>query len=213
MDTPLRTRPTPGPVAALEPRQRTAVLGSLTIPGRPAEVSAARAFITRIMAATGKDRTVDSDAATLLTSELVTNAIQHTASGADDGAVTVVVIDVRDGVLVEVIDDGSAEMPVVKSDLLATDGHGLYLVQQLSAQWGYLRDPGGTTVWFHLAANPVLLPPGDCVISGYLGRLRYLRAAGRPVFLPRFSRSRMVSLTGVPAKPKSSRRRRSMNRR
>jgi anti-sigma regulatory factor (Ser/Thr protein kinase) len=154
MDTPLRTRPTPGPVAALEARQRTAVLGSLTIPGRPAEVSAARAFITRIMAATGKDRTVDSDAATLLTSELVTNAIQHTASGADGGAVTVVVIDVRDGVLVEVIDDGSAEMPVVKCDLLATDGHGLYLVQQLSAQWGYLRDPGGTTVWFHLVLSP-----------------------------------------------------------
>jgi hypothetical protein len=153
------------------------------------------------MAATGKGRIVDSDAATLLTSELVTNAIQHTASGADGGAVTVVVIDVPDGVLVEVIDDGSPEMPVVKGDLLATDGHGLFLVQQLSAHWGYLHDPGGTTVWFHLAADPVLLPAG------------YLRAAGRPVFFPRFSRSRMVSLTGVPAKPKSSRRRRSTNRR
>jgi anti-sigma regulatory factor (Ser/Thr protein kinase) len=154
MDTPLRTRPTPGPIAALGARQRTAVLGSLTIPGRPAEVSVARAFITRTMAATGKRRTVDSDAATLLTSELVTNAILHTASGADGGTVTVVVIDVPDGVLVEVIDDGSADMPVVRSDLLATDGHGLYLVQQLTAQWGYLRDPAGTTVWFHLAADP-----------------------------------------------------------
>jgi anti-sigma regulatory factor (Ser/Thr protein kinase) len=154
MDTPLRTRPTPGPIAALEARQRTAVLGSLTIPGRPEEVSAARAFIARTMAATGKGRTVDSDAATLMTSELVTNAIQHTASGADGGTVTVVVIDVPDGVLVEVIDDGSDDMPVVRSDLLATDGHGLYLVQQLTAQWGYLRDPDGTTVWFHLAADP-----------------------------------------------------------
>jgi anti-sigma regulatory factor (Ser/Thr protein kinase) len=154
MDTPLRTRPTPGPIAALEARQRTAVLGSLTIPGRPAEVSAARAFVTRTMTATGKARTIDSDAATLLTSELVTNAIQHTASGADDGTVTIVVIDLPDGVLVEVIDDGSADMPVVKRDLLATDGHGLYLVQQLTAQWGYLREPAGTTVWFHLAADP-----------------------------------------------------------
>jgi hypothetical protein len=42
---------------------------------------------------------------------------------------------------------------VVKGDLFAADGHGLYLVQQLAAQWGYLRDPAGTTVWFHL--------PGD----------------------------------------------------
>ena len=154
MDTPLRTRPTPGPVAAREPRQRTAVLGSLTIPGRPAEVSAARGFVTRTMAATGKGRTVDSDAATLLTSELVTNAIQHTASGADGGTVTIVVMDVADGVLIEVIDGGSADMPAVRCDLLATDGHGLYLVQQLSAQWGYLRDPASTTVWFHLAADP-----------------------------------------------------------
>ena len=157
MDTPLRTRPTHGQVTAQEPRQRAAVLGSLTIPGRPAEVSAARAFVTRTMAATGKGRTVDSDAATLLTSELVTNAIQHTASGADGGSVTIVVIDVPDGVLVEVIDEGSAGMPVVKSDLLATDGHGLYLVQQLTAQWGYLRDHVGTTVWFHLAAGQVPL--------------------------------------------------------
>lgn len=154
MDTPLRTRPARGLAAAGEPRQRTAVLGSLTIPGRPSEVSAARAFITRTMAATGKGRTVDSDAATLLTSELVTNAIQHTASGADGGTVTIVVIDLPDGVLVEVIDDGSADLPVVKCDLLATDGHGLYLVQQLTAQWGYLRDPSGTTVWFHLTADP-----------------------------------------------------------
>jgi anti-sigma regulatory factor (Ser/Thr protein kinase) len=164
MDTPLRTRPTPGPAAAPEPGRRAAVLGSLTIPGQPAEVSAARAFVTRTMAATGKGRTIDSDAATLLTSELVTNAILHTASGADGGTVTIVVMDVADGVLVEVIDDGSAGMPVVKSDLLATDGHGLYLVQQLTAQWGYLRDQASTTVWFHLAAGPAQLPalPAQC---------------------------------------------------
>ncbi|HEY0938236.1 MAG TPA: ATP-binding protein, partial [Trebonia sp.] len=96
----------------------------------------------------------DSDAATLLTSELVTNAILHTDSGAPGGTVTIVVVDVPDGVLVEVVDDGSGGTPVVKGDLLATDGHGLYLVQQLTAQWGYLRDPAGTTVWFHLAPAP-----------------------------------------------------------
>ena len=66
---------------------------------------------------------------------------------------TVVVIGVPDGVLIEVIDDGSPDTPIVKGDLFAPDGHGLYLVQQLAAQWGYLRDPTGTTVWFHLAAE------------------------------------------------------------
>jgi anti-sigma regulatory factor (Ser/Thr protein kinase) len=152
MDTPLKSRPGSRPIPTLEARHRAAVLGSLTVPGKAEEVSAARAFIARTLATTGKGRRVDSDAATLLTSELVTNAILHTTSGAADGAVTIVVVDVPDGVLIEVIDDGSAGTPLVKGDLFAADGHGLYLVQQLAAQWGYLRDQGGTTVWFHLAA-------------------------------------------------------------
>ena len=153
MDTPLKSRPALGSIPTLKARHRTAILGSLTIPGRAEEVSGARAFITRTLAATAKGRRVDSDAATLLTSELITNAILHTTSGAADGTVTIVVVDVPDGVLIEVIDDGSAGTPVVKGDLFAADGHGLYLVQELAAQWGYLRDPAGTTVWFHLAAH------------------------------------------------------------
>ena len=154
MDTPLKSRPAPGPPTTPEARQRAAVLGSVTIHGRAEEVSGARAFITRTLAATGKGQRVDSDAATLLTSELVTNAIVHTASGSPDGSVTVVVVDVTDGVLIEVIDDGSpAGAPVVRSHPMAQHGHGLYLVQQLAAQWGFLRNPGGTTVWFHLAGD------------------------------------------------------------
>jgi anti-sigma regulatory factor (Ser/Thr protein kinase) len=151
MDTPLKSCPAPGPAPTLEASQRAAILGSVTIHGRAEEVSGARAFVTRTLAATGKGQRVDSDAATLLTSELVTNAIMHTASGSPDGSVTVVVVDVPDGVLIEVTDDGSDGTPLVKGGLFTADGHGLYLVQQLAAQWGYLRDPAGTTVWFHLA--------------------------------------------------------------
>jgi anti-sigma regulatory factor (Ser/Thr protein kinase) len=127
---------------------RAAVLGSLTIPGRPDQVAVARAFVSRTLSA--HQVGADADAATLLTSEIVTNAVQHTKSGVDDGTVTIVVIRVPHGVLVEVIDDGSAGTPIVKGDLYAADGHGLFLVQHLAAQWGYLRDPAGTTVWFHL---------------------------------------------------------------
>jgi anti-sigma regulatory factor (Ser/Thr protein kinase) len=128
--------------------QRAAILGSVTIPGSPEQVSGTRAFIARTFAELPG---VDRDAATLLTSELVTNAIQHTDSGAPGGTVTVVVIGVRGGVLVEVSDDGSAGTPVVKGDLYAAHGHGLFLVQQLATAWGYLREGDGTTVWFHLA--------------------------------------------------------------
>jgi anti-sigma regulatory factor (Ser/Thr protein kinase) len=157
MDTPLKNRPAAGPISAPGPR-RTAIVGSLTVPGAPREVSGVRAFLARTLSAAGKGQAVDSDAATLLTSELVTNAILHTASGTDGGTVTVVVVDIPDGVLIEVIDDGSDGSPVVKGDLLAADGHGLFLVQQLAAQWGYLRDPAGTTVWFHLVAEPAEFP-------------------------------------------------------
>ena len=127
------------------------VLGSLTIPGRPEQVGLARAFVARTLRTNQVG--ADPDAATLLTSEIVTNAIQHTKSGVDGGTVTIVVIGVSRGILVEIIDDGSAGTPVVKGDLYAAEGHGLFLVQHLASQWGYLRDSSGTTVWFHLPAT------------------------------------------------------------
>jgi anti-sigma regulatory factor (Ser/Thr protein kinase) len=139
---------------------RATVLGSLTIPGRPEQVATARAFVSRTLSSHRVG--ADNDAATLLTSEIVTNAVQHTKSGVDGGTVTIVVIGVPHGVLVEIIDDGSAGTPIVKGDLYAAEGHGLFLVQHLAAQWGYLRDPAGTTVWFHLpAADQPQLEPAD----------------------------------------------------
>jgi len=134
---------------------RASILGSVTVSGEPEQVSRVRKFVAQTLAAAGQPG-IDSDAATLLTSELVTNAILHTDSGRPGGNVTVVIRGLPDGVLVEVVDDGSAGTPVVKEDALAGEGQGLYLVQQMAAQWGYLRDKGGTTVWFYLAA----LPPG-----------------------------------------------------
>jgi len=139
-------------------RQRAAILGSVTVPGSPEQVAGARSFIARTLAGVPG---VDCDAATLLTSELVTNAIQHTDSGAPGGTVTIVVIGVPGGVLVEVVDDGSAGTPTVKGDLFAAEGHGLFLVQALAAQWGYLRDPAGTTVWFHLTTADVPAETGE----------------------------------------------------
>jgi anti-sigma regulatory factor (Ser/Thr protein kinase) len=130
--------------------RRAAILGSLTIPGRPEHVAAARAFVARTLSANQVD--TDNDSAALLTSEIVTNAITHTKSGIAGGTVTIIVIGIPHGVLIEVVDDGSAGTPIVKGDLYASDGHGLYLVQHLAARWGYLSDPAGTTVWFDLVA-------------------------------------------------------------
>ncbi len=153
METPADNSRQPGTGAQWRPgaSPRAAVLGSLTIPGSPGLVREARAFVARTLSSSRLG--VDADAATLLTSEIVTNAIQHSRSGIDGGTVTVVVIQVPHGILIEVIDDGSVDTPIVKGDLYAAEGHGLYLVQHLAAQWGYLRDPASTTVWFQLPST------------------------------------------------------------
>jgi anti-sigma regulatory factor (Ser/Thr protein kinase) len=128
----------------------TVVLGSLTVPGRPEQVGQARSFVAKLagQSACGAGA---ADTAALLTSELVTNAMLHTNSGTADGTVTIVVVDVADGLMVEVIDDGAPDHgPEVQGDRYAAHGHGLFLVEQLAARWGYLRDVAGTTVWFQL---------------------------------------------------------------
>jgi anti-sigma regulatory factor (Ser/Thr protein kinase) len=124
-----------------------AVLGSLTIPGRPEHVREARAFISKSLG----ELHPSLDTAVLLTSELVTNAVTHSSSRCVGGIVTVIVMESAGGLRIEVIDQGSElSSPVVRGDVFASDGHGLFLVQTLADQWGYLRDDTGTTVWFWL---------------------------------------------------------------
>jgi anti-sigma regulatory factor (Ser/Thr protein kinase) len=123
------------------------VLASLTIPGRGEHVSEARSFVSK---AIGPENPA-ADTVVLLTSEIVTNAVLHSSSRCTGGTVTVLVIEIGGGVRVEVADNGSdLSTPVVKGDIYAADGHGLYLVQALADQWGYVRDETGTTVWFWL---------------------------------------------------------------
>lgn len=131
----------------------SAVLGSLTIPGRAEHVSEARAFVAKAIGEKGPV----TDTAVLLTSELVTNAVMHSNSRGAGGTVSLVLIETSGGLRVEVADSGSdLSIPVVRGDVYASDGHGLFLVQSLADQWGYIRDEIGTTVWFwlSLAARP-----------------------------------------------------------
>jgi anti-sigma regulatory factor (Ser/Thr protein kinase) len=127
-----------------------AVLGSLTLPGRPERVREAREFVSKALG----DLHPLSDTAVLLTSELVTNAVVHSNSRHHGGSVSLVIMESGAGIRIEVSDAGSdLYSPVVKADVYASDGHGLFLVQTLSDQWGYLRDRARTTVWFWLAAS------------------------------------------------------------
>ena len=66
-------------------QSQAVLLASLTIPGAPAYLHAARAFVARTLG----DGCACSDTAVLLTSELVTNSVQHSSdpggtAGSDD---------------------------------------------------------------------------------------------------------------------------------
>jgi anti-sigma regulatory factor (Ser/Thr protein kinase) len=125
------------------------VVGTLVIPGLPEHVSEARGFIAKALG----DLHPRLDNAVLLTSELVTNAVMHSNSRCQGGMITVLITESAGNVRIEVADEGSdLYTPIVRGDVYASDGHGLFLVQTLSDQWGYTRDGQGTTVWFLLSA-------------------------------------------------------------
>lgn len=128
-----------------------AVLGRLTIPGRPEHVREARRFVAKTAGSRRLARRL-ADAAVLLTSEVVTNAVVHSNSRSPGGTVTIVLAEMSGGMRIEVTDGGSElSTPVVKGDPYASEGHGLLLVQTLADQWGYVRDETRTTVWFWLS--------------------------------------------------------------
>lgn len=129
---------------------RTSVVARLTMPGAPDQVKQARGLVLRALG--GVHPRLDD--AVLMTSELVTNAIVHSNSHEPGGTVIVTILESSGGVRVEVADSGSdVTAPVVRTNVYAADGHGLFLVQNLADQWGYLRDESGTTVWFWLSCG------------------------------------------------------------
>jgi anti-sigma regulatory factor (Ser/Thr protein kinase) len=104
-----------------------------------------------------------ADDAVLLTSELVTNAITHTVSGRG-GKVVVTVYRADTRVRVEVRDDGSDQVPVMRSyDQADESGYGLGLVELMAHRWGYRGGRRGRIVWFMLEwrPNPVTLVVAD----------------------------------------------------
>lgn len=124
-------------------------LSALTIAGTKPNVARARAFVAGIL---GPGHPA-ADVAALLVSEVVTNAVLHSDSGAPGGTVTVTVSGTCHGLQVEVRDAGSdRSAPSVRKDPYTCSGHGLFLVDSLAREWGYARSGAGTTVWFCLEA-------------------------------------------------------------
>ena len=112
----------------------------------PTSARQARRFVSDTLAQWGDERFVD--AASLLVSELVTNAVVHACSAVD---VVVGHEGIHASLRVEVR-DSSRRGPRLGSffDLDAVSGRGLALVEAMSDRWGVESGDAGKSVWFEL---------------------------------------------------------------
>lgn len=94
----------------------------------------------------------------LMTSELATNALRHSASGEREGTLALSVTCTDAWVRVMVRDQGSSEFPrVLQAGTEAVGGRGIALVDRLSVRWGFTSEPDSTGVWFEAGAKPPAL--------------------------------------------------------
>ena len=123
---------------------------AFVLPGIPGSVPVAR---LRVRAALGLHGLGEyADDAEIITSELVTNAVQHVR---DNGAQAIGVTLTHAGspaAVTVVVSDSSPEEPV-RCDRPAgsEQGRGLRIVEALSAHWGWHREGGGKAVFAVLA--------------------------------------------------------------
>jgi serine phosphatase RsbU (regulator of sigma subunit)/anti-sigma regulatory factor (Ser/Thr protein kinase) len=140
----LVTRPA-GAVVDVEPPHGDGI--AVDLPADNSSPARARAIITEKLRDWQLGSLVDS--ATLLTSELVTNAVRHAGTGlrlsltrVGDDRVRIAVHDRAPGVAVQLRSSGED----------AEGGRGLFLVEHLSAGWGSVAGETGKSVWFELQA-------------------------------------------------------------
>ena len=117
------------------------------LPPDPASPGAARRFAADVLAQWGGDELADTVA--LLVSELVTNAVLHTA--ADVELCLCLELEL---LRVEVVDESGRPPERREADDEATSGRGLFIVDALADAWGVEPRGAGKAVWFELARTP-----------------------------------------------------------
>jgi anti-sigma regulatory factor (Ser/Thr protein kinase) len=136
-----------GPGGA-DPAEMT-VIGETTLPGTERSVAKSRGFVRKTLGA----HHPTLDGVGLSVSELATNAIRHTPSGAG-GRFTITLAAADHRIRAEVTDDGatgSDPRPGLDPGPDAEHGRGLLLIQAIADRWGVTRHAGRTTVWVEFA--------------------------------------------------------------
>ncbi|MFD1537914.1 ATP-binding protein [Nonomuraea guangzhouensis] len=129
-------------------------LAEIVLPGVTRSVSVARRCVGEVLAVVGHE---DVNDVQLVVSELVTNAVAHTASGEPGGFVTVEVTSLDAATAyIEVIDEGAAvTVPEIRNaDAGECGGRGLWLVEAVAVGWG-VRDGGyrRQVVWVEMSTK------------------------------------------------------------
>lgn len=113
--------------------------------GSPEEIRNVREFVGQFV-----DGCPVADDVILLSSEIATNAVLHSASGAE-GTFFVSVLVESGWIRVEVHDLGSDTVPTVRqSDGFGESGAGLGVVEKIADRWDFHGGPRGRVVWFEM---------------------------------------------------------------
>ena len=116
------------------------------LPPHPSSAGEARRMVRRLLTDAGRRDLLEP--ASLLVSEVVTNALEHSGTTID---VSMALRD--DGVLVEV-GDGSRHMPARRHYApTASTGRGLALLDETATAWGVVPGVRGKTVWFQVDSS------------------------------------------------------------
>jgi anti-sigma regulatory factor (Ser/Thr protein kinase) len=125
----------------------------LSLVSRPASAREARDWLTALLAVWGNAASRHN--ATLLLSEVVTNAVRHARGGTILVAVTL-----SPSHLLAQVHDDSSNLPV-RRGAGETGGWGLGLLDELSTQWGVdQHSEDGKTVWFEIDGADLQHRPG-----------------------------------------------------
>ncbi|MEY9859737.1 anti-sigma regulatory factor (Ser/Thr protein kinase) [Catenulispora sp. GAS73] len=131
---------------------------SIKLPGTRENVHEARVWTQHMLGdALGAEDVV------LVASELVTNAIRHTASGLPGGTLTLHLAVFTNRWRIRVDDAGGATEPQVRTvdDDEDEAGRGLAMVASLSSTWGFLGDCNARGVWAEIPIPPAAITDGS----------------------------------------------------
>ncbi|GAA2067686.1 ATP-binding protein [Streptomyces albiaxialis] len=135
---------------------------TITLPSAPASVTAARRYVTTVLAEWGMPQGDAVDAIRLIVSELATNAVQHTRGQSPTFTVEVR-LEEAERLRVGVTDSHPRRPKRLPAAVQQDNGRGLVIIRTLTAESGgdltiTPTPDGGKTVWVTLPWLPVPAP-------------------------------------------------------